>query len=850
MSNRPHISRPIPAPSTSSLPPLPPPPPPPAPPPPTEPVSQPEYQASEQIPWMATLSRPLSDIRELSEPSLMDNKMYRGGAKVRHGRTESQQGSSSKWNEPRNDSLQRQQSLKAMVKKVTKLSPGGLQPPDGPSSSYSSTLEQSSLYTIPQSSVPRRSSSQTYSQPQRQPKSMNRNPSLQKKTNAPALASNKGFSIPNHGASQSPVKEAGLRLDPITADKARRIPSQTHVRSPHPTDILDFPSYRHPRVKLELQISAPVFVGGGSVEGYVRVIVDDNQQVKKRHSLGIAALSVDLLGFEEVDDSRRSTFLALGTELIDSNHPPPPIMAQASSAVFVADKFWSMLPSCSALPFMISLPLDTGNPTFQSKHASIRFLLSTTALIRDSNKHYRVRTSQDINVIPTYDPERALMSLPSPLTASDEVNIPRSAGAESVKLTAGLHRQVWVSGSSIFVDVHIANKHRKPIKRLELTLERDILSYRHAAPAAYGRLASQDRIFDDKERTVLARSTFKAGTVGWHGVEAHTSDTRTCELELPRGHANIRCGKYFEVRYFLNIAASLSTAKSISVQLPIVLIHMNSLDVVPNSVAQVAAAIEEKRVHRRLSGSRPRKDGVHSRQRSLSSPARTTDVGHQHSYAQGRAFAAPRQQSLDRQKEYRAEMDDIRHVLDKSPRKHPPQSKQAFSIRKMTSDLSLLSLRLAELSADTLGVFGDISYQTPPTNRGGHNFEEAPGLRDRLKRIGSLDSVRSKKSALAERAKRFNDQNIKPKLAMANQSNLAPHALGLTTSTRQVSSDMPSERSTSALSFRDKLDRSRFEFQAVRRKASGNLKQRSVEWLEQKLPNGGGRRDVGAVGWI
>ncbi|EME50233.1 hypothetical protein DOTSEDRAFT_109486, partial [Dothistroma septosporum NZE10] len=313
------------------------------------------------------------------------------------------------------------------------------------------------------------------------------------------------------------------------------------------------------------------------------------------------------------------------------------------------------------------------------------------------------------------------MSLPSPLTASDEVSIPRSAGQETVKLTAGLHRQVWVSGSSIFVDVHIANKHRKPVRRLELTLERDILSYRHAAPATYGRSSAQDRIFDNKERTVLTKSTFKAGTVGWNGVDAHTSDTRTCELELPRGHANIRCGKYFEVRYFLNITASPSSSRSISVQLPIVLIHMNSLDVVPNSVAQVAAAVEEKR-------------------RSLSSPARTTELGRQQSYAQGRAFAAPRQQSLDRQREHRADMDDIRHIIDTSPRKHPPQSKQGFATRKVTSNLRVL---------------GDISYQTPPTNSDGRNFEGGSGLRDRLRRIGSLDSLRSKRSAIAERAKRL-----------------------------------------------------------------------------------------------
>jgi hypothetical protein len=75
--------------------------------------------------------------------------------------------------------------------------------------------------------------------------------------------------------------------------------------------------------------------------------------------------------------------------------------------------------------------------------------------------------------------EKALISLPSPLTASDEWIKARDSTIEIVRVTAGLHRQVWVSGTSIFVDVHIANNSRKTIKKIELQLERDILCYKH-----------------------------------------------------------------------------------------------------------------------------------------------------------------------------------------------------------------------------------------------------------------------------------------------------------------------------------------------------------------------------------
>jgi hypothetical protein len=71
------------------------------------------------------------------------------------------------------------------------------------------------------------------------------------------------------------------------------------------------------------------------------------------------------------------------------------------------------------------------------------------------------------------------MSLPSPLTASDEWIKLRETTMEVVRVTAGLHRQVWVSGTSIYVDVHIANNSRKTIKKIELQLERDILCYKH-----------------------------------------------------------------------------------------------------------------------------------------------------------------------------------------------------------------------------------------------------------------------------------------------------------------------------------------------------------------------------------
>lgn len=54
--------------------------------------------------------------------------------------------------------------------------------------------------------------------------------------------------------------------------------------------------------------------------------------------------------------------------------------------------------------------------------------------------------------------------------------------------------------------------------------------------------ASQARIFDSNEQLVLAKATLKQGSNAWNGVAPHSTLIRTCDLELPRGHATVRCG--------------------------------------------------------------------------------------------------------------------------------------------------------------------------------------------------------------------------------------------------------------------------------------------------------------------
>ncbi|KAG9915545.1 hypothetical protein KCV02_g13339, partial [Aureobasidium melanogenum] len=576
----------------------------------------------------------------------------------------------------------------------------------------------------------------------------------------------------------------------------------TFIRNPIPRDILEFPTHRHPRIGVDLQIAAPLFVGGGTVEGFVRVIVDEADKSRIKKSLTLGRIAVDLVGTEETSSNRKAVFLSLGTELIDSTHPPPRNMIEPQDFPD-ADCFWSLIPSFTSLPFVISLPLDTGPPPFHSKHARIRFVLCATILIKDGGRQYLVRCSEDIAVLPTYDPEKALRSLPSPLTASDEQSFSKSGTIETAKMTAGLHRQVWVSGSSIFVDIHIANGSRKTIKKLDLSLERDILCYRHAAAATLEQSASQARIFESNERSILSKQSMKQGANGWTGVEAYGSITRTCDLEIPRGHATVKCGNFFEVRYFLNITVGGSRTKILSVQLPIIVIHMNSLDVVPNSVAQVAAAIEEKRTHHRSHKRITSQASVQVAQTSASQGREATTAITRPFRLQGRAFAAPRQQSLERMRASVADLRQLEEALESSPRKHyiakqpaePRRSKSVGKENTRPSNTRIVSrparevhkqpsnLAMGGISVGSYTIFdrnnydsnsassdtgnGIMDYITPPSKRREKFFSspvkiEGKGAGSALKHARSIDSFRSHKSATDRWRDRFGKEKDDP----------------------------------------------------------------------------------------
>ncbi|KAI4196030.1 MAG: hypothetical protein LQ350_006814 [Teloschistes chrysophthalmus] len=235
----------------------------------------------------------------------------------------------------------------------------------------------------------------------------------------------------------------------------------------------------------------------------------------------------------------------------------------------MSDQLWGIMPSNTILPFRLDLPVKLGPPPYISKKNSITYLISVLVEAKVDGMRAYVRESEEVTVLTVHDPEKALLNLPNPLVVTDEIQCSHRKSLETVKLTAGIHRQTWISGYPLFIDVRIANGGSKAVKRVELQLERSTFVYTHTAPAdEEGLGAALLRMPDKCGKEILV----KAMCADWQ-ISSQSHDLRTCRLQIPSGLVSVDEGRFFGVRFFLTIRIAVSFAKHLTVQLPITIIH-------------------------------------------------------------------------------------------------------------------------------------------------------------------------------------------------------------------------------------------------------------------------------------
>ena len=295
------------------------------------------------------------------------------------------------------------------------------------------------------------------------------------------------------------------------------------------------------------------------MEGEIHVGIDGGPFSIRRKSvpgLSLSRISATLVGIERCR-GRRDIFQALTCDLIDAAHPPPASMAWDPGS----DITWDVQSSNSPLPFRLDLPVLMGPPPYKSKKVGISYWVCASAEFEISGKRHVVRQSREVAVLTIHDrkcwasqalsimrltqsaAEKALVNLSSPLVAVDEMAMSKRYSTQTVKLTAGLHRQTWISGYPVFVDMHIENKSSRDVKRVELQLEKTTLFHNYPAPSTNAGSADVLRVPDHRETEIVVR---KELSEGFQGVRSLSQDFRTCQLELPVGLVSIETGGCFQ----------------------------------------------------------------------------------------------------------------------------------------------------------------------------------------------------------------------------------------------------------------------------------------------------------------
>lgn len=114
-----------------------------------------------------------------------------------------------------------------------------------------------------------------------------------------------GLRIPDRGRAESPVKRSAAK-DAVSSDTVRAAPCKTFIRSAPPIKLLEQGSINHRRIRLFTNLKAPLFIGGGTIEGEVSLCIDKDEQKKDQlRPLFISKLSVDVVGLEEISDGRK-----------------------------------------------------------------------------------------------------------------------------------------------------------------------------------------------------------------------------------------------------------------------------------------------------------------------------------------------------------------------------------------------------------------------------------------------------------------------------------------------------------------------------------------------------------------
>ncbi|SNX85572.1 uncharacterized protein MEPE_04281 [Melanopsichium pennsylvanicum] len=371
------------------------------------------------------------------------------------------------------------------------------------------------------------------------------------------------------------------------------------------------------RVEVDLVLESDLVVEGGTLQGRMQICVRKGSD--KEGGVFLAQPKLRVVGFEELlaDDTRYIFYHH--ASVIDgdrSNHGPSepyyldgsPMLSSPETAPFSALACFSGGPDAEgyaegkvgshSIPFSLELPVSKGaKGSYRGKNAVVRYIVIGSVKLKSASGANRsiAHFYRHVDLFPYLNPAVVLSGAVKPIQATSSKGL-FLGGSGKVHLMASLHRNTWVAGQRVYINVGIQNDTSKKINGMTLSLIRTVTLYK---PRPELELDSQtarrdvdpDACQTSTTRKKIAEEELEMGQKGsrgvvtargwWTGVESGQRVESSHYMQIPAHALSISRGRHVEVVYSIKVSIGSSLSSDVSVELPIRVINFVSIDPPP-----------------------------------------------------------------------------------------------------------------------------------------------------------------------------------------------------------------------------------------------------------------------------
>ncbi|TKY86115.1 hypothetical protein EX895_004940 [Sporisorium graminicola] len=378
------------------------------------------------------------------------------------------------------------------------------------------------------------------------------------------------------------------------------------------------------RVEVDLVLESDLVVEGGSLQGRMQIRVRKGSE--KEGGVFLAQPKIRVVGFEELlaDDTRYIFYHH--ASVIDgdrSNNGPSepyylhgsPTLSSPETAPFSALACFAGGPDAEgyaegkvgshSIPFSLELPVSKGvKGSYRGKNAVVRYIVIGSVKLKSASGANRsiAHFYRHVDLFPYLNPAVVLSSALKPIQASSSKSL-FLGGSGKVHLMASLHRNTWVAGQRVYINVGILNETSKKINGMTLALIRTVTLYKPRPELNLNGQAMQRELDPDAcqtstTRKKIAEEELEMGQKGsrgvvtargwWTGVEPGQRVESSHSMHIPADALSISRGRHVEVVYSIKVSIGSSLSSDVSVELPIKVINFVSLDPPPLKKANTA----------------------------------------------------------------------------------------------------------------------------------------------------------------------------------------------------------------------------------------------------------------------